>query len=77
MSLPPFFFYAIGGFLAVFGLARAVFLGRRRPDRELVEETPARAKLRRNHLVWGLVHFVFGIILILMTSGVIRGRLGP
>jgi hypothetical protein len=76
MSLPPIFFYAVGGFLAVFGLARAFFLGRRRPDRELAEETPARAKLRRNHLIFGLVHFAFGIVLILMTSGVIRYRIG-
>jgi hypothetical protein len=76
MSLPPIFFYAVGGFLAVFGLARALVFGRRRPERELAEETPARAKARRNHLVFGLVHFAFGIVLILMTSGVIRARLG-
>ena len=76
MSLPPVFFYAIGAFLSVFGAARALVLGRRRPDRELVEDTPARAKLRRNHLVFGVVHFVFGIVLILMTSGVLRARLG-
>jgi hypothetical protein len=76
MSLPPVFFYAIGGFLAVFGAARAIFLGLRRPARELVEETPARAKLRRRHLLWGTVHCIAGIILILMTSGVIRSRLG-
>jgi hypothetical protein len=76
MSLPPVFFYAIGGFLAVFGLARALILGRRRPNREIAEDTPARAKLRRNHLIFGIVHFVFGIVLILLTSGVIRSRLG-
>jgi hypothetical protein len=76
MNIPPAFFYAIGTFLAVFGLARALVLGRRRPDRELGEDTPARARGRRSHLVWGLVHFAFGIILILMTSGVIRWRLG-
>jgi hypothetical protein len=76
MSLPPIFFYAVGAALAVFGASRAIFLGRRRPDRELTEETPARAKARRNHLVFGILHFVFGIVLILMTSGVIRWRLG-
>ena len=76
MNLPPVFFYAIGTFLAVFGAARALVLGRRRPDRELVEETPARAKLRRNHLLFGTLHFVFGILLILLTSGVIRTRFG-
>ena len=76
MNLPPVFFYAIGAFLAVFGAARALVLGRRRPDRELTEETPARAKLRRNHLIFGIVHFLFGIGLILLTSGVLRSRLG-
>ncbi|HVU53063.1 MAG TPA: hypothetical protein VHL80_20410 [Polyangia bacterium] len=76
MSIPPVFFYAIGGFLAVFGAARALVLGRRRPDRELAEETPARARARRNHLLFGVIHFIFGILLILMTSGVIRWRLG-
>jgi hypothetical protein len=76
MNLPPVFFYAIGTFLAVFGAARALVLGRRRPERELAEDTPARAKLRRNHLLFGTLHFVFGILLILLTSGVIRTRFG-
>lgn len=76
MSLPPVFFYAVGTILAVFGALRAVFLGIRRPDRELNEETPARAKLRRNHLMFGVLHCVAGIVLILLTSGVIRSRLG-
>ena len=75
MSIPPVFFYAIGAFLSVFGAARALVLGRRRPERELTEDTPARAKLRRNHLIFGTVHFVFGIVLILLTSGVLRARL--
>jgi hypothetical protein len=76
MSLPPVFFYAIGAFMAVFGLGRAIILGRRRPSSEVVEETPARAKARRNHLIFGIVHCLFGIALILLTSGVIRSRLG-
>jgi hypothetical protein len=76
MSLPPVFFYAIGAFLCVFGAARALVLGRRRPGREITEETPAKAKLRRNHLIFGVVHFLFGIVLILLTSGVLRTRLG-
>ncbi|HSZ84000.1 MAG TPA: hypothetical protein VLA14_17070 [Polyangia bacterium] len=75
MSIPPVFFYAIGAFLSVFGAARALVLGRLRPERELSEDTPARAKLRRNHLIFGTLHFVFGIVLILLTSGVLRARL--
>ena len=77
MRIPPIFFCAIGAIMVVFGAARALILGRRRPDRELGEETAARIKLRRNHLFFGLLHFVFGIVLILMTSGVLRLRLGP
>jgi hypothetical protein len=76
MNLPPVFFYAIGTILAVFGALRAVFLGIRRPERELTDDTPARAKLRRNHLIFGVAHCVAGILLILLTSGVIRSRLG-
>ena len=76
MNIPPVFFYAIGAFLAVFGAARALVLGLRRPARELAEDTPARVRARRNHLLFGVIHFIFGILLILMTSGVIRWRLG-
>ena len=76
MNLPPVFFYAIGAFLSVFGAARVLVLGRRRADRELDEDTPARARARRNHLIFGTLHFIFGIVLILLTSGVIRWRLG-
>ena len=76
MNLPPVFFYAIGTILVVFGALRAIFLGLRRPSRELSEDTPARAKLRRNHLLFGILHCLAGIVLILLTSGVIRSRLG-
>ena len=76
MNLPPVFFYAVGTALTVFGGLRAFFLGRRRPNREIRDDTPARAKIRRNHLVFGLIHCVFGVVLILMTAGVIRWRAG-
>jgi hypothetical protein len=76
MSLPPIFFYAIGTFMAVFGLGRALILGRRRKGGDIVEDTPAQAKARRNHRIFGIVHCIFGIVLILLTSGVIRSRLG-
>ena len=76
MSLPPVFFYAAGTFLMIFGAARAIVLGRPRPARDLADETPARAKVRRSHLMWGIVHCLAGLVLILLTSGVIRSRLG-
>jgi hypothetical protein len=60
----------------IFGTGRAILLGRRRGGGEIVDETPARAKARRSHLVWGIVHSLAGLLLILLTSGVIRSRLG-
>jgi hypothetical protein len=71
MSLPPLFFYAIGTLLIVFGALRVVFLGRRRAGRELTEDTPQRAKLRRYHTTWGTIFVLAGAVLILLTSGVI------
>jgi hypothetical protein len=77
MRIPPIFFCAIGAVMVVFGATRALVLGRRRESRELVEDTPARAKVRRNHLVFGALHVVMGIFLILLTTGVIPSRPGP
>ena len=67
-SLPPIFFYAIGTLLSVFGLARALTLGRRHADRELSEDTPERAKARRRHLVWGILWAVTGVFLVVSTA---------
>jgi hypothetical protein len=71
MSLPPLFFYAIGTLLIVFGALRVVFLGRRRAGRELAEDTPQRAKLRRYHTIWGTIFVLAGTLLILLTAGVV------
>ena len=71
MNLPPIFFYAIGSLFVVFGGLRAFFLGRRRADRDLGEETPERAKMRRRHLIWGCIQVVAGAILIASTAGVL------
>jgi hypothetical protein len=76
MRIPPIFFCAIGAVMVVFGATRAIVLGRRRPNREILEDTPARAKARRNHVVFGMLHIVMGIFLILLTTGVIPSRLG-
>jgi hypothetical protein len=75
--IPPVFFYAIGTILVVFGALRAIMLGRRRADRELYDDTPARAKLRRNHLVFGILYVLTGLFLIVSTTGVIRWHAGP
>ena len=72
--IPPILFYAVGTLFIVIGGLRAFMLGRRRPDRELAEDTPAQLKARRYHLRLGIVYVLSGILLILMTSGVLRLR---
>ena len=74
MSLPPIFFYVIGTLLVVFGAMRAVVLGRRRPDRELTEDTPERAKARRRHKIMGVVWVLMGAFLIASTAGILGRR---
>ena len=72
--IPPVIFYAIGTLFIVIGGLRAYMLGRRRPGEEVTEDTPARAKVRRYHLRLGIVYVLAGVLLILMTSGVLRFR---
>jgi hypothetical protein len=72
--IPPLFFYAVGTAFVVMGTLRSFMLGRRRPNAELAEETPAQAKARRYHLRLGIVYVVAGVLLILMTSGVLHSR---
>lgn len=74
MNLPPIFFYAIGTLFVVFGGLRVAILGRRRGDREVAEETPERAKSRRQHRIWGTIQIVAGAILIASTAGVLGRR---
>jgi hypothetical protein len=74
--IPPVFFYAMGTILVVFGVLRAVLLGRRRPERELSEDTPERAKLRRRHLFFGVLYVLTGLFLIVSTTGILRARSG-
>jgi hypothetical protein len=72
--IPPIFFYAVGTLLVVFGALRALTLGRRRPERELQEDTPERAKVRRRHLTFGVVWVLMGLFLIASTAGVVHFR---
>jgi len=71
VSLPPIFFYAVGTVFAVVGALRFFFLGRRRPGRELEEDTPQRAKVRRYHAFWGVVFVLVGVFLIVSTAGIL------
>jgi hypothetical protein len=75
--IPPAFFYAIGTVLVVFGALRALMLGRRRPEREIYDDTPERAKLRRRHALFGVLYVLTGLFLIISTTGVIRSHAGP
>jgi heme/copper-type cytochrome/quinol oxidase subunit 2 len=74
VSLPPLFFYAIGTILVVVGALRFFLLGRRRADRELTEDTPQRAKVRRYHAIWGVVFMLVGAFLIASTAGILGRR---
>jgi len=71
ITLPPIFFYAIGTLLVVFGALRTIVLGRRRADREVVEETPERAKARKRHKAMGIVWLLMGAFLIASTAGIL------
>jgi hypothetical protein len=72
VELPPIVFYVLGSMFLVFGVLRALVLGRRRADRELSEDTPERAKARRRHLMFGVLWVLVGIFLIFETSGLLR-----
>jgi hypothetical protein len=72
--IPPIFFYAVGTLLVVFGVLRAIVLGRRRAGREVADDTPERSRLRRRHLTFGIVWVLMGLFLIVSTAGVIRMR---
>jgi hypothetical protein len=74
ITLPPIFFYAIGTLLVVFGALRVAFLGRRRADRELTDDTPERAKARKRHAVWGIIWVAMGAFLIASTAGILGLR---
>ena len=80
--LPPIFFYAVGTLLVVFGVLRAVVLGRRRggaagdDSGEITEDTPARARTRKRHVAFGIVWVVMGLFLIVSTAGVLRMHRG-
>jgi cytochrome c biogenesis protein CcdA len=72
--IPPIFFYVMGAILVVSGAVRAATLGRRDPERELLDDTPERAKARRRHLTFGIVWVAMGLFLIFSTAGLLHLR---
>ena len=82
LVIPPLFFYVIGALLVLFGAARALTLGRRRPGAEIQDDdppndppnAPARAKARRRHLMWGIIWIGMGIFLVASTAMALKAR---
>ena len=72
VELPPIVFYVLGSMFLVFGVMRALLLGRRRAERELTDDTPERAKARRRHLMFGVLWILVGAFLLVETSGLLR-----
>jgi hypothetical protein len=44
LVIPPLFFYVVGALLVIFGGARALWLGVRRPNREIQDDVPDLAR---------------------------------
>lgn len=74
ITLPPIFFYVLGTLFLVFGVLRIIVLARRRDDRELLEDKPAGAKQRRQHLIFGVVWIGVGLFLIASAAGLVGPR---
>lgn len=72
--IPPIFFYVMGAVLVIAGAVRAATLGRRNAERELLDDTPERAKARRRHFTFGVVWVVMGLFLIASTAGLLHLR---
>jgi uncharacterized membrane protein HdeD (DUF308 family) len=72
--LPPILFYVLGALFLVFGTLRVVVLGRRRPERELTDDSPERLKVRRRHLLFGVFWILTGVFLIVTTADILRLR---
>ena len=70
--IPPIVFYLLGALFLIFGTLRILVLGRRRADREVVDDTPERAKARRRHVMFGIFWVLTGVFLIASTAGVLR-----
>ena len=45
--IPPLIFYVVGAALVIGGTVRALTLGRRNPDKEILDDDPARTRARR------------------------------
>jgi uncharacterized membrane protein HdeD (DUF308 family) len=67
-QIPVVLPYAVGFMLVVFGALRALYLGWRRKDREIVEEEAGpRKKGPRYHLAVGILWVVMGLFLVIST----------
>jgi len=71
---PPLVLYVVGAALVVGGIVRALTLGRRRPNREIADDDPAKTRLRRRHFAFGVVWIGAGLFLIVSTAMTLRSR---
>jgi hypothetical protein len=70
--IPPIVFYILGALFVIFGVLRALILGLRRANREIVDDTPERARARRRHVMFGVFWVLTGLFLIASTAGILR-----
>ena len=71
---PPIVLYVVGAALVIGGAVRSLTLGRRRPDREIADDDPAKVRLRRRHFAFGIVWIGAGLFLIVSTAMTLRSR---
>jgi len=67
VSLPPVLFYGVGCLLVVFGNLRVFHLGLRKTRSDVLDDTPARRKQRRFHVLGGVVWIAMGLFLVIST----------
>lgn len=72
--VPPIVFYIVGSALIIGGFVRAFTMGRRDPKREIADDDPAKARLRRRHLTFGVLWVCAGLFLIGSTAMTLRSR---
>ncbi len=72
--IPPIVFYIVGSALIIGGFVRALTMGRRNPSKEIADDDPAKIRLRRRHLTFGILWIGAGLFLIGSTVMTLKSR---
>jgi hypothetical protein len=72
--IPPIVFYIVGSALIIGGFVRALTMGRRNPSKEIADDDPAKVRLRRRHLTFGILWIGAGLFLIGSTVMTLKSR---